>query len=238
MNPETIRLFELLRGHARVGTMSNRMGAHIKCEVIAGIISETLTKGAEKMRKISVYKYSELSEEAKERALEIWEGRNTDIFWAEEIHDSWLATVAACGLTVKNYRIGAYYNSFIILNQFDGEELTGKRAFAWLENNLLSPNRIPWAGHKRWELTKYGRYYRPGMVKPCPFTGYCFDEDIIKDLKKEITEGSTLKEAFESLASLVSSTLEREIEYQHSEEYFSDHADANNYEFFDSGEWI
>lgn len=187
------------------------------------------------MKTIEVYNYSELSAEAKEQALQWWRDDNHEIFWSEEIHQSWLEAIKLAGLNIKDYAIGAYVPGYICLKPFDGEDLAGSRALAWLENNLLGPLRIPWRGKKRWKVFRYGHPYRAGCVPPCPFTGYYFDDDIIAYLKRAVINGDSIKEAFESLAQLAQKTLESEIEAQHTEDYFKDYADANDYHFFKNG---
>ena len=101
----------------------------------------------------------------------------------------------------------------------------------WIENNLFSQFRIPYIGDRRKAVSKYGKYYRAGMITPCPFTGYCFDEELIDALKERILKGDTIRGAFEYLAYVASKAIEREWEEQLSEPYFADHADANNFEF-------
>jgi hypothetical protein len=76
------------------------------------------------------------------------------------------------------------------------------------------------------------------MIKPCPFTGYCADDDFLDELRKDIKEGSTVKEAFEALADKARRMLENELDAQQSEEYFKEHADANDYEFTEDGKHV
>jgi hypothetical protein len=187
---------------------------------------------------VKLYKFEELGEKAKARALEDWKGKQTEIFWADETIDSLKALIKSAELKLKDWGIGAYSHSYVRLESFEGEDLTGKRALAWLENNLLAGLRIPYRGAKRWELARYGSYYRAGMIKPCPFTGYCADDDFLDELRKDIKEGSTVKEAFEALADKARRMLENELDAQQSEEYFKEHADANDYEFTEDGKHV
>lgn len=188
-----------------------------------------------KTKTINIYTAAELKEhcpEGFERALEDWrESVQSDPAWVSEIMDSFEAVFKAAGLTLKDYSIG----TDCTVAQFDGEGLTGKRASAWLENNLLAGLRIPWSGKRRWKNAKYGRGYRPGLIPPCPFTGWCFDEDLLDDLRDSIRGGLSIKEAFEGLADKAAKLIEEEIEAQCSEDYFLDHADANGYEYTENG---
>jgi len=193
-----------------------------------------------KTKTINIYSFDELSEEAKEKALQDYKERNTEIFWMDETIESLEGLFKNCdGISLKDYSLGEY-NSWIRVD-FTNEEVenfTGKRAMAWLENNLLSNIRVSYYGDKRKELRQYGKYYYAGQIKPCPFTGYCVDDDLLDDLIKEVKEGSDLKTAFEGLASTVQRIIQNEVEYQNSNEYITEHFEANNYEFDEEGNII
>jgi len=197
-----------------------------------------------KTKTISIYEFSELSQEAKEHAIEQYREGNTEIFWASEILESLKGLFENCsGVKLKDYSLGEY-NSWIRVD-FTNEEvenLSGKRAMAWIENNLLCNIRIPensfaLNGTRR-KLAQYGQYYRAGMIKSCPFTGYWADDDFLESLLKDIKEGCDLKTAFEGLATEYQKIINNEIEYQNSEEYIAEHMDANNYEFDEEGNRI
>jgi len=98
-----------------------------------------------KTKTISIYEFSELSQEAKEHAIEQYREGNTEIFWASEILESLKGLFENCsGVKLKDYSLGEY-NSWIRVD-FTNEEvenLSGKRAMAWIENNLLCNIRIP-----------------------------------------------------------------------------------------------
>ena len=174
-----------------------------------------------KTKTINIYSFDELSEEAKEKALQDYKERNTEIFWMDETIESLEGLFKNCdGISLKDYSLGEYHSWIRV--DFTNEEVenfTGKRAMAWLENNLLSNIRVSYYGDKRKELRQYGKYYYAGQIKPCPFTGYCVDDDLLDDLIKEVKEGSDLKTAFEGLASTVQRIIQNEVEYQNSNEY-------------------
>lgn len=189
-------------------------------------------------KQIRVYTAAELKRknpQAFEKALEHFRSHNDEIPWQGEIIDSLKALFKHTnGISnLRDWSIDAYGYSYVKF-EFDQDEaggLTGNRALAWLENNLLGDLRIKFMPYGRidkehhWkssraELSKYGQYYRPGMIRPCPFTGVCFDEDYIESLQKSIKAGDTLKDAFAELADVAAKLFQAEIEYQNSEEYF------------------
>jgi len=189
---------------------------------------------------INIYTFDELSEESKQSAIEEYRKNQTEIFWMDEIVQSLKSLFENCdGISLKDWSLGDY-RSWIEID-FTNEEVenfTCKRAMAWIENNLLSNIRVPYYGNKRKELRQYGKYYYAGKIKPCPFTGYCADEDYLDELIKDIKSGTDLKTAFKNLAYTCQKLIQNEWEYQQSEEYIIEHFEANEYEFDEDGNRI
>lgn len=145
--------------------------------------------------------------------------------WTDEIIESLKAVCEQAGVTIKDYSLGGWsgYKWRFEMPEpcmWDADPyladrnalnyMSGTRALTWFENNILSYLRIPWVGKKRWDLAKYGKYYRPGMVKPCPFTGYCADEDFLNSIVSDIKDGCTLGEAFQNLGRLAHKLIQQE----------------------------
>lgn len=193
---------------------------------------------AEELRK----KFPESFERALKRHAEDVGRFDADI-WGEEILESIKGACRAAGIEIKDHSLGAYSPSFLSV-RFSGHyygygdpgDLSGPRAMAWLENNLLGPCRITPKKAAEYRAKKYGRYYRAGLIKPCPFTGICYDEGIIERLARCIKEGDTLREAFEGLACYYREQLESEIEANSTAEAFIEHAAVNDMEFREDGE--
>lgn len=195
------------------------------------------------------------------------EREGDELPWQEEIFDSLKATVEAAGLTLKDWNLGICNRSNGIDVRFHeegAEDLSGKRAFAWLENNLFGPLRVrgntridDWRKHvnpatgflkQGAPLDKTARYYRTldgklhrsdgavGSIPSCPLTGVCFDEDYLDALRKAIRNGDTLKEAFEGLADTYVELLQAEYDATQTEEYFVDTAEAAEMQFTEDGE--
>lgn len=197
------------------------------------------------MQTISIYSLSELNEahpEGFKTAYDRWCDKGIydhGIAWQDETIDSLKALIEAAGAKLKNWSLGAYNRgNFISVDAGDSDDLTGKRAFAWLENRLLSALRVPWKGDERKRLRKYGAFYYAGLVEPCPFTGYCADDNYLDALRERIAKGDTVKEALESLADTCAKLLEDELQYQLTEEYFIEQGDANGWQFTEEGQKI
>ena len=165
--------------------------------------------------------------------------------WGGDILASIKGAFKAAGITLKDYSLGAYCQSTIKAEFPDtnGEDigaLKGPRAMEWLENNFLGPLRVTAARaaeNRRKGYTKYKDGYRMGQIASCPFTGMCYDEDIIERIKCAVNvHGEDLRGAFEDLADYYRDTLEKEIEYQQQPDQFIESADANGMEFTEDGD--
>lgn len=169
---------------------------------------------------VTTYTYDELTDDAKTKAYEWWESGIFDdwVPWQEENRQSVEAVVSAAGLTLRDYSIDPYGYSTLKVAPFNGEDLTGARAHAWVENNLLAPVRVPWEGHIRRDY----HYDKPGTVKSGPFTGYYLDDSAIEAVQRAVRQGATVRDAFESLADVWASATRDDIEQEHSREYFED----------------
>lgn len=186
-----------------------------------------------------IYKFNELNDDAKEKARDWLRECNTyDSFYTDEIVDSLKALFEHSGIRLTNWSLGAYnQNNYVRFDMGEAGGLKGKRAFAWLENNLFSRLRISrktWLEKKK-EYMSYGEAYREGKVKPGPLTGICYDEDFLSALVKEVKEGATLSEAYKRMANVCGDLMEKEEEYRNSDEAIDEDMEANEYEFTEEG---
>lgn len=133
------------------------------------------------------------------------------------------------------------YWSEIADNEILTDDLTGKKAYNWIKENVLDGakfKRVQFTykdnGRKirgwRYDITK-----KNGESWSCEFTGYCADHDFVESLLDDIKGGCTLLESFLNLATCYEKLLNAEIEDQMSESYFIDHAESNNYQFTEDG---
>ena len=165
------------------------------------------------MKTINLYRFTELSPEAQATAIKAEVASrqsDSELPWREETIDSFKSIFEKASITLTNWELGAYCYSSASFDMGDAGVLAGKRAFAWLENNLLGALRTPWFGPERWNVARYN--YRAGSVQPCPFTGYYADDVLLECLIAKVREGDTLKEAFANLADETRKLLEIEVE--------------------------
>lgn len=175
---------------------------------------------------VTVYTAAELKEHCPEgfkKALQWWE-RTTyaDPAWAGETRDSLKALLALFPSRDASWCT-----------------LSGPRAMAWLENNVVGQLRQPWlplSHPKRRATSRYGGDYRPGHVKPCPFTGYYMDDALLAYVIKEVRSGAVLGDVHRWIPDECERLWDADVAFQASEESFLGGADANGYEFDANGE--
>jgi hypothetical protein len=121
-------------------------------------------------------------------------------------------------------------------------DLTGRRAWAWLENAVLAEHRIPWQSlshrGKRRAMARHGIYYRAGRVQPCPFTGFYMDEVLLDSLRDSLRAGMSVGDAMLTLEAVVQKVCDEELDYRTSEEAFIEKADDLGWEFSLEGERV
>lgn len=192
---------------------------------------------------ITLYTAQELKDldyRAYERALsEFQESESSDIPWVDETIDSLKEIIKQSGLTLSDWNLSTEaYRSYIKVTGFDTfyydfGDLTGQRALAWIENNLLHKLRQPYKPM----IARRAHYSTPpGHIDPYSLTGYCADYDFVRALINNVKWGCTLKNAYERLADTCAHLLEKELEYATSEENFLETSDANDWKFTDAGE--
>lgn len=189
------------------------------------------------METLQVYSISELSEEAKQRAID--DIRTSEIHYSDcsysEIYDSLESLYRAAGVQNSQCRFGPN-----LAFDSNAQDFTGARAFAWLENNLLCKLRISRKDFvaNRKKYMGYGRDYRVEKIKPCPFTGLYYDEDFLDRLKENITSGMTLEESFKELQDYAEYLCERIREFEDSNERIEECAISWGMRFTSDGEYV
>ena len=183
----------------------------------------------------TVYTIDELSPEAFDRAR-IDYAQTYENTTATDDMVSLREFVAATGMRLTNYDIGANsYSSLRVDGDDDILSMSGRRAWAWLENRVLADKRIPWTGSRRASVRKYGWAYRPGMVTPCPWTGYYMDERLLESFRESLRDGMTVRDSFAALADTIRLAWEEDYDHATGEDGFRELARANSWEFAADG---
>ena len=144
--------------------------------------------------KVNIYRFDELSEEAKEHALEKW-NEHDQYNWLEEAKDTIKAFEQEFGVELKSWGFTPYdYNFHLYTGKIDDDVLAlkGNRARAWFWNKvghlLLKPRTEYWTRHegkliravsvnsiKRKSKCFFDRCYDG----TCPWTGVFCDNNML-----------------------------------------------------------
>lgn len=196
---------------------------------------------------IKLYKFDELSDEAKERARN-WYREGNEFGWFGECHDSIKAFEKALPIKIRDYELGGYRPSSVSFSVTDDNvvELKGLRLRTWLINhfwNDLEEGKY-YIGANGRTVSLDAKHRRSNATKEvsCPFTGVCYDENLLDPIRDFIFKftprqaETTLKELLEDCFSSLQKAIEDEIEYQNEDEQVDESIRANEYEFYENGE--
>lgn len=189
------------------------------------------------MRKetIEVYKFEELSEEAKEKAYENFLNSDKEYFWMDENLESLKEGLDYFGFHLADYSID-YFNATnaylkIDSQHYDGEEELEKvRLWKYLKNNYMEGSVVA--------NTRYPNESNDLLSSSCTFTGYCMDETFLDPIKKFMNKPTDISftELMKECAYEVMLGIEKDYEYQNSREFFEEEVSSNGYEFTEDGE--
>lgn len=178
---------------------------------------------------MNIYDYSELTDSSKMKANTYYFNH---LFYIDiEEFNGVFQILEHFGIFKKNM---ASYSHIYDSDRFDN--IIGKRAIAYFENNLFTHYRIRYKSKERWRLSKYGSSYRAGKIIPCPFTGVCFDDDYINYINESLKEmNNSVTDILNGLLELRKRLIESEEEYMSTDEYISEYFESNEYKFFQDG---
>ena len=195
-----------------------------------------------------VYKFDELTNEGKEKAIDRY--RNNDNYneYATEITES-VKEVAELfnlvfGRQYTDIRTGHIEDTIL--------QLQGVRLYKWLINNYSSywtdVNYI--SKHKNGKFKNSYFEYKYDCVKyrksnisvtnnleNCPLTGVYYDMDIMQPVINFLKrpDNSTFEDLINGIESAISKTYQSNEEWVNSNEYITEEIQANEYEFTSNG---
>lgn len=166
------------------------------------------------MRQIvkNVYTFSELSDEAKEKALQDYQSSGDSYAWSSEAMESLQVFAKALDVTIADYEID-WLNSVPtkgIVTTNDEHALDSEDAQQVIKNG-----------------------------SECKWTGYCMDADCAAGFEEAWNEGErNARELFEAGADSWYKSAVSDAEHQFSLEGYADFAEANELEFYEDGSLI
>lgn len=201
---------------------------------------------------IVVYKFEELSDEAKERAHEKWQER-WQFSWSDEYMETMKEFCNHFPVELKGYQISTCSPSYADM-KFTGDhdlaQLSGTRLMAKLYTGysdafLKGKYFSLWSKTEKsdnWPQTKLGRlkYCHSRVLmerKNCALTGFSADEDILEPIYNFLDkpDDTTFEELMESCFDSWCEAYKNDMEHSYSMEYFKDECEANEYEFDEHG---
>jgi len=211
----------------------------------------------------TVYTFDELSEEAKENAINKWRIANQegDYHWfVSDANESFklFADLFSINWSIIDYEEPSR-NEYRLKFNDDILELTGQRLATYIWNNYKNDlfkgkyyhtnkfNTDKKLVHKRVKntLCHNGNYFNAyysaiTLDNCCVLTGVCYDDDLLTpiyeflDKPKNLNIETLLNDCIYSLCHSVSS----EIDYQNSDEAIIETINCNDYEFEENGDMI
>ena len=194
-----------------------------------------------------IYKFSELSKEVKEKAIENYRRSSNNDFDYSEIQESVKAVIE-----LFNLKTGRTWDD-IRTSHIDDSilELKGVRLYKYIINNyydsLFTPKYI---GSKDRKITGKqfifevhkdykGNDYTLILSKlkrdnSCPLTGVCYDNDILQpvyDFLKMPYNTVTFEDLIREIESAITKCYRDQEEWTNSDEYIQETIEANDYEF-------
>jgi RecG-like helicase len=193
------------------------------------------------MKTISIYEFSELSENVKQKVLENFD---TELIHTDHIYyDS--------QKTLEKFKENIAYK----LKYMENDDITGLRLHKWILNNLyielFKPKFIGSIDkiikHKRLE----NNYYKSGNVSShyysginvdnsCVLTGVCYDDDILTPIYEFLKNpyDLTFRELINDCMENLEKSLQSELDYLTSEEGIIEHIACNDYMFTENGDIV
>ncbi len=206
---------------------------------------------------INIYSFSELSEEAKGKAIENFRNKYHDYqFYFDEIIDTVKKVV-----DLFNLKTGRQWDDLRTSHLEDNiTELKGLRLRTYLINNYwgslyerkylgcIGDNRVinhRMSNTRYYDMKKGARvnstnfiYSNVQFTNDCTLTGVCFDNEILQpvyDFLKKPCPSTTFEDLMQEIGDAISKAFRDTEEWVNSDEFITDHMEASGYEFEEDG---
>lgn len=208
-----------------------------------------------------VLTFNELSDEAKEKAIEKFREHQEFDFVLDEIADTMRALAELLGVRITSYEIGYDRSCHISWDSNYSDEvlnLSGIRLSKYLSNNFwnniykgrysnICTKEQKKITHKRVKSTDYkngnigNSYYSAVFFESCcPLTGYCYDNDVLDIIIRQMNNFSdiTFNEIIEECFDKILEIAENEVIAMSDDDYIRNELIDRDYEFTEDGELI
>ena len=192
---------------------------------------------------VTYYTIHELSEKAREKALENWNSHD-DYHWYRDNANSLKWFEERFNLDIDDYHYASFGRTYIKFKSRldgilydEGAVLEGQRLANWLMYHHFDD-----LYEGKWYYKNYPKKRQSKVMfqERCP-TGYCMDysllqpiRDFIKSSNKYWTYDDLMRDCLESWLD----DCQSDWEYSQSMEHFIEMCDANDYEFDEHGEMV
>lgn len=196
-----------------------------------------------KTKEITLYTYDELSDSAKEHAR--YDFISSEPFNDDELRSSLDAFESVFPIKIGKWEYGGCtpWIDFTFTADETIEELSGWRLATYIWNNYKDDiYKGKYYSKMRWEGDKYILKIRHSKIilesQMCPFTGVCFDEDLLDPIWKflKAPDDTTFIDLMKNCLDSWISAADKEWNYENSEEYFAEMCEANEWTFRENGE--
>ena len=179
---------------------------------------------------ISIYKFSELSDESKRKALDKFEPFVGFIY--DDAHETVKAFCEVFGVKEGRHNWLDFNTDYIDDNIL---ELTGQRLRTYLINNFYSEIYKPKTYYKGVNKKRKSKIF---VNNDCVLTGVCYDHDMLEGIYNFIQkpcEHTDFKDLIGNAFHDLRKSVEDEASYRYSDEAKIEDIEANDYEFYEDG---
>lgn len=203
------------------------------------------------MRTLNVFTFNELSDAAKQKAVECFRAyRSGDDFDYSEYKASLEAFAEDIGININDWSYGL--DGCTVRFDFGDREgldtMTGARAYAWIVNNVKGLRPGPRVYTVSREVNRHGFTRNERIVKRvscvyhaddcCNYTGVFCDENLMQPFREFLLkpDSRTVEDLIKEAIDNYCSTLHDDLEYRESDEFLTEELiNGDTPEFFENG---